>query len=118
MKTIVNSIILLGITLAISFSSGNVFAGNNASKLSDAGYFCFPVAPNNWIHCLRMEKFGHPAVPVKVFSEDGSEFLGTEQLLRYDIYKGQPCPQDGLEQWEYLGDPPYFACHHFDTGHH
>ena len=71
-----------------------------------------------WIHCLRAEKFGYPSVPVKVFDEDGIEFLGTEQLLRYDVYKGQPCPQDDLEEWDFLGEPPYYACHHYETGHH
>lgn len=99
-------------------ASTPALGGVTATKLEQAGYACFNSGPSNWIHCLRPGKFGFPSVPVKVFSEDGNEFLGTEQLLRYDVYKGQPCPQDELDEWDYLGDPPYYACHHFHTGHH
>jgi hypothetical protein len=102
----------------MSLVSSLAFAGVTADKLYRAGYTCFPTGPHDWIHCLRAEKFGYPSVPVKVFDEDGIEFLGTELLLRYDIYDGQPCPQDELEEWDFLEEPPYYACHHFKTGHH
>lgn len=92
--------------------------GLTADQLVTAGYDCFPAGPNDWIHCLLGRKFGQQSIPVKVFSVDGSEFLGTEQLLRDDIYAGQSCPQDGLGQWDSQGVPGYFACHHFETGHH
>ncbi len=102
--------------------AGNVMAGNNAEQKARAGFFCFNGGPNNWTHCLRAEKFGYPSVPVKVFSESGEDFLGTELLLRYDIYSGQPCSQDGGDTWHFLPDddppgPPYYACHHFGTSH-
>jgi len=100
------------------FIGSSAQAGQTADKLVKAGYFCFNAGPANWTHCLNPRLLGNPAVSVKVFSEDGRQFLGTEQLMRYDIYSGQPCPQDGLNQWDFLGDPPYFACHHFHTGHH
>ena len=87
--------------------------------LENAGYACFPAGPNLWIHCLLERKLGQRSIPVKVFSDDGSEFLGTEQLLREDIYRGQqPCPQDGLDIWDPLAVDGYLACHHFETGHH
>ena len=104
--------------IAFSLSAGPAFAGVTAEKLIKAGYTCFPTGPHDWIHCMRVEKFGYPSVPVKVFDEAGVEFLGTELLLRYDIYDGQPCPQDDLEEWDFLEQPPYYACHHFKTGHH
>lgn len=44
--------------------------------------------------------------------------LTAEQLLRTDLYAGQPCPQDGLGSWDSEAVPGYFACHHFSTGHH
>jgi hypothetical protein len=100
------------------FSSGANAGGLTSDQLVAAGYDCFPAGPNDWTHCLLGRKFGQRAIPVKVFSVDGSEFLGTEQLLRDDIYAGQPCPQDGLGQWDSQGVPGYFACHHFETGHH
>jgi len=106
------------IAVTVLLSGAGVRAGQTAGQLEQAGYLCFPAGPASWVHCLRFEKFGNPSVPVKVFSTDGSEFLGTEQLLRFDIYNGQSCPQDELDVWDFLGDPPYFACHHFHTGHH
>ena len=111
------STILLISALAYTMS-GNVVAGNTADKRADAGFDCFNAGPSNFTHCLRSKHFGNPAVPVKVFSEDGLEFLGTELLLHPDIYNWQPCPQDGLEFWDFNVDAGYFACHHFNTGHH
>ena len=111
-------------TLMISLAAIGFFAGGasasrlTAGQLAEAGFDCFEAGPSNWTHCLNLQKFGKPAVRVLVFSEDGSEFLGTEQLLREDIYAGQPCPQDGLGSWDSEAVPGYFACHHFSTGHH
>jgi hypothetical protein len=110
---------MISLAAIILFAGGgNAQAGHTAEQMANAGYFCFNAGPANWTHCLNPRLLGNPAVSVKVFSEDGSEFLGTEQLMRYDIYSGQPCPQDDLNQWDFLGEPPYFACHHFHTGHH
>ena len=107
--------------VALVTASSLAAAGFTADKMERAGYACFNAGPEstNWMHCLKPEHLGNPAVPVKVFSEDGSQFLGTEQLLHEDVYADKPCPQDGLFDWvpseDLLG---YFACHHFHTGHH
>jgi len=103
--------------------------GHTASQMQDAGYLCITAGPADWTHCLRESKLGSPSVPVKVFTEaefdadgvivDGGDgFLGTELLLRADIYNGQPCSTDGGDTWDPNGVPGYFACHHFHTGHH
>ena len=114
------SLVILAIAMAaILLSPVNAQSrGLTADQLVAAGYLCFEAGPNDWIHCLLERKLGKRVIPVKVFSIDGSEFLGTEQLLREDTYAGQPCPQDGLAQWDALAVPGYYACHHFDTGHH
>jgi len=118
MKTI-SIMILAMVIVGVSIFPGDANARDlTADKLVAAGYDCFPAGPNDWIHCLLGRKFGQRVIPVKVFSTDGSEFLGTEQLLREDTYGGQPCPQDGLALWDSQGVPGYYACHHFDTGHH
>jgi hypothetical protein len=118
MKTI-SIVILAMVTAAVWIVPSDAHGrGLTSDQLVSAGYDCFPAGPNDWIHCLLGRKFGKQVIPVKVFSVDGSEFLGTEQLLREDIYAGQPCPQDGLAQWDSQGVPGYYACHHFDTGHH
>lgn len=116
-KTFKNMILLLSV-LVIFTASGIVSADNTAAKQEKIGNFCFNAGPSNWTHCLNPGLLGNPALSLKVFSEDGSDFFGTEQLIRYDLYNGQPCPQDGLNEWDFLVEPPYYACHHFHTGHH
>ncbi len=49
-----------------------------------------------------------------VFDSTGTTFHGTELLIRADLYQGQPCPQDNLDEFESVLDGAYFACHHFD----
>jgi len=114
--------VILGLTFFIA--SAGISTANadplTADQLEKAGFDCFPAGPSNWIHCMDLDKLvgGKKSVPVKVFSVDGSEFLGTELLLHEDVYAGQPCPTDELNLWEVLEGTPYFACHHFLTGHH
>jgi len=112
--------VFLLISATACFSGPAIAGGHTAGQLEAAGFICFNGGPpiTNWVHCLDLDKFGNPAVPVKVFSEDGMTFLGTELLLRADIYSGQPCPQDDLNLWDDESVEGYFACHHFHTGHH
>ena len=111
MMPVAAAILIVGVSSPVS-------AEHTADQLADAGYYCLNAGPSNWTHCLRLDHFGNPTVPVKVFSEDGTEFKGTELLLRPDLYAGQPCPQDGVEMWDYNEGLDYMACHHFHTGHH
>lgn len=121
MTTHIKMINLLICTLVLL--AGSVLAGGHtAQQLERAGFDCPNLGPNDWMHCLDLDALlaGQAAVvPVKVFSEEGSEFLGTELLLREDIYFNslQPCPQDELDMWGDTG-AGYYACHHFSTGHH
>lgn len=119
MNTRLKMIILLLCTSA--FFAGPVGAkGHNADQLADAGFDCFPAGPNLWIHCMDVDKLlgGHRVVSVKVFSVEGTDYLGTELLLHEDVYAAQPCPQDDLNLWGPLGDTGFYACHHFSTDHH
>jgi len=114
----ISSVTTMIVSLAaiMLFASGANAGGLTSMQLERAGYFCFVAGPNDWIHCLLERKLGDRAVSVKVFSEDGMMLLGTEQLLREDVYlHGKPpCPQNGLDEWDFGGF--YYACHHFDTG--
>ena len=86
--------------------------GHTASQLEDAGWNCFNAGPHDWVHCMKKNPADGPStIPVKVFSVDGDEFLGTELLIREDLYNGQPCPQEGGGEY---ADPGfgYRACHH------
>ncbi len=119
--------LLLAVILALLLTSTAVVAsaagGHTAGQLSRAGWSCTNAGPHNWTHCFRpgFDPTGE-SLNVKVFSGDGGTFLGTELLLRADIYRGQPCPQDGGEEYELLPAAPdgpfpvaYRACHHFET---
>jgi hypothetical protein len=104
---------------AVAYAGG----GHSASQLERAGWFCINTGPHNWVHCFPPGAFASSAsVTVKVFDVTGSPFLGTELLIRADLYGGQPCAQDGGDDYGLLpaavsGLPvDYRACHHFDTG--
>ena len=110
--------------LAVTVAS----AGQTSEQLGNAGWDCETVGIG--VHCVPppvdfpedVGKGERAAIPVKVFSNDGSTFFGTELLIREDLYlKGKsqsprPCPQDGLDEYAEVGN--YRACHHFDTGGH
>lgn len=56
-------------------------------------------------------------IPLKVYdtqdpTAEQAPFLGTEILIREGLYHGQPCPQEGLEEYELLPNG-YYACHHY-----
>lgn len=108
--------IMVSLVAMVLFASGSSARGVTAEQLARAGFDCFNAGPNDWTHCLSFRHFGNPSVRVMVFTEDGEQFLGTELLLRGDIYAGQPCPQNGLDAWDFDDGIGYFACHHFDTG--
>lgn len=50
---------------------------------------------------------------VSVGPPEGTHFVGTENLIRIDVYGGQPCPQ-GTSGVVDLGVATYFFCHHYD----
>ena len=86
-------------------------AGHNASQLERAGWTCGIAGPHGWLHCSK-DKGGNPStIEVKVFNGAGDEFLGTELLIRDDLYNGQPCPQEGGGEY-FLLPFGYRACHH------
>ena len=94
--------------------------GQSAGTLSNAGWSCVPAGPNDWTHCFAPGGGSNntKATVVKVFSVDGSEFLGTELLISAAVYAGQPCMTDDGSAYHDLsgvGNGPY-ARHHFDTG--
>lgn len=108
------------VALLLVLAPAATAAPHNAAQMERAGYDCFAAGPSGWTHCMDLDKLisGHPVVTVNVFSVNGSDFLGTELLLRDDLYQDQPCPQDGGGAWDRLAGTPYMACHHFYTGHH
>lgn len=49
-----------------------------------------------------------------VFDQSGTNKLGTETLIRSDLYAGQPCQGTPVGQYEFIPvGPGYYGCHHF-----
>jgi hypothetical protein len=120
------------IVVALSFvllAAGGAFAGGKGpAQLTRAGWLCVNAGPDDYVHCFPPGAFRADAsVAVRVFetTDTGAEsahYLGTELLIRDDLYAGQPCAQNDGE-YELLpasetGLPAdYRACHHYATEH-
>jgi hypothetical protein len=129
-KTLVVSFVLVLVLAATAVVAQA--GGNSPAHLGEKGWNCFdPDGPGNplGVHCMPPGAAASSAsMSVKVYDTEDvaatdAEFEGTEILIRADLYHGQPCPQDGLEEYEGLdlnmdGNVDYFACHHYDTDHH
>lgn len=115
-----------GVSAAPSGATVDSLGGRPVSPahLERAGWFCVDV-PGLGIHCFPPKALRVPAPPpsieAMVFDSATGEFLGTEILIRDDLYADQPCrseggsyaPVPGAE----LGHPGveyYYACHHYE----
>ncbi|MGD2157116.1 MAG: hypothetical protein PVG32_09605 [Anaerolineales bacterium] len=116
--TIVVLAVLVLVVTSVAYAKGN-----SPAQLTRAGWFCEDVSPLG-VHCFSPGAFkSSPSIQVKFFNttdptSTDAEFLGTELLLRADLYRGQPCPQEGESEWHLLpaDETPfpvdYRACHH------
>jgi hypothetical protein len=111
--------LFLGVSLTLLLMAITVVAyagGHTEDQLDKAGWTCITTGPRDWRHCFPPSRGGSAStVQVKVFDVGGQSFLGTELLIHEDIYAGQPCPQEGKDQYDKVPGMPYFACHHFAT---
>lgn len=98
-------------------------AARDLGDLGSQGWVCVNV-PGLGVHCFPPGAFAAPAsLPILVFDSDDptdadAPFLGTELLIRADLYAGQPCPAEGGQYALMLaadtGLPAdYRACHHY-----
>lgn len=119
------AMLLLMLAVTVAYAQGHTY-----DQLENAGWFCVNTGPHNWKHCFVPNSFPPAPGPsgklpatiqVSVFDVAGEQFLGTELLIRHDLYEkglAQPCPQDGGEPYHDIFPDtglPYYACHHFDT---
>lgn len=115
------SLLIAMLLLSLTFTSA--YAGLTYQQLQDAGYTCINTGPYNFKHCFPpyvtipsdLASGKYETIQVKVFNVEGTTFLGTELLVRVDIYNGQPCPRDGgtYDDLRPTKGIPYFGCHHF-----
>ncbi len=96
--------------------------GLSPAQLADHGWTCFNV-PVLGVHCGPPGDGSSSATLNFLYfdtSDPGDEsptLLGTELLIRADLYSGQPCPQEGGGPYtglDLFGGPEvdYYACHH------
>jgi len=103
------------VALLVGLAAGPALArGVTTDRLERAGAVCFPIEGQP--HCIVPGGLtSTSSIPILVFDSDGT-FLGTELLLRADLYAGQPCPQDDVlllpGAATGLG-ADYYACHHY-----
>ena len=99
--------------------------GSSPGQHEDAGWTCIVPLPGDNIHCAppggldRVVSGEAETMVFKVFDVNDETFIGTELIVREDIFKGQPCPTDPPSRQytdlEPLLGLPYFACHRYDS---
>jgi hypothetical protein len=124
-------VVLLALLAGIA-AAGVQSAGLSPAKLADAGWDCAtgPRPFNPRVHCAPPGELARilsgeaeTATFLTFDTEDPAAtdavFLGTERLIRADLFHGQPCPTDPPSlQYSYLGPLlgwDYYVCHTFDS---
>jgi hypothetical protein len=144
MRRFVTIVALVGLVAGVA-GSGAQANGVSPAGLQQAGWSCvnpafaFPANPN--VHCfpsgqLEAVVAGTAATALLLafatsdVNAEEAPLLGTERMIRADLFHNQPCPSDPpggppggassppLYQWSYLGTLfgwDYYICHTFDS---
>ena len=123
------AIILVAIGLLLSATSTASGKGGpkGPATLVEKGWLCVADESGGlWAHCVPPgQDIG--SVPPSIVSlnfatfdlTEDAPFVGTEVLIRADLFHDQPCPQGTHGgTYEFVGPPGlpppgYFSCHHF-----
>jgi len=125
-------VLLGGLGLAVAMGStvaqSAAAQGVNPKQLGKAGWDCLFVL--GAVHCAppgglaRVVDGSAETMTFRVFAttdpaDDGADFLGTELIVRNDLFNGQPCPTDP-PSGQYTHLLPliglnYWACHRYDS---
>ncbi|MGH2658559.1 MAG: hypothetical protein ACRDHS_02555 [Actinomycetota bacterium] len=119
---------LVGTLLTIGAPPASA-TGVSPAQLGQAGWGCLFVLGS--VHCAppggldRVVAGTAETMTFLVFrtedpAAEEAPFLGTELIIRADLFQGQPCPTDPPGQ-QYTDLEPllgldYFACHRYDSG--
>ena len=114
--------ILAVIAFSATRSESAAAGGLSPAQLGNHGWDCFDV-PGLGVHCGPPGDGNSSATLNFLYfdtTDPGDEsptLIGTELLIRADLYHGQPCPQEGGGEYHGLdlfGGPEidYYACHH------
>jgi hypothetical protein len=99
-------------------AAGASAEGPTAAQLTTQGWTCVLVPGENLLHCRNPGSqplvVGPTQLDFLVFDASGATFLGTEHLIRSDLYQDQPCNGTPAGLYEPIPrGPGYYACHHF-----
>ncbi len=114
-----------GLMLALAVSAFGVAAaaatadGVTAAQLQAQGWTCRIPAGETLLNCRSPGSepllAGPTEVNFLVFDANGTTFLGTEHLIRADLYAGQPCQGTPNGTYQYIPvGPGYYGCYHFN----
>jgi len=114
------AVIVLSAAVASASWPGTASArGPSPGQLRSHGWNCFNVEGLG-VHCQPPGDAASSATMTLLIFDTSNPgatdapFLGTELLIRADLYQGQPCPQEGLAHYVDLRpELPYFACHRY-----
>ena len=110
---------LVAVAVAFGVVAANASAnGLTASQLQAHGWACRIPPGETLLNCRSPGSEPLPAGPTEVnflvFDASGTTFLGTEHLIRYDLYAGQPCQGTPIGMYEFIPvGPGYYGCYHF-----
>jgi hypothetical protein len=115
------------LTLAVAVLAASLFVvasataeGPTPAQLEAQGWTCFVPPTNVGIRCappglgrppLPPEPNGRPSYVILAF-DFGGNFLGTQHLIRADLYRGQLCPPSG-GPYAFRAAIGYYECSHF-----
>jgi hypothetical protein len=123
--------LIAGLVAVAVFATAAPAEGVSPAQLAQAGWSCFlppPFNPN--VHCAppgQLERVVSGKAAAATFlafetddlTSENAPFLGTERLIRGDLFHGQPCPTDP-PSYQYSWLYPrfgwdYYICHTFDS---
>ena len=110
---------LVAVAVAFGVAKANASAnGLTAAQLQAHGWGCRIPPGETLLNCRSLGSEPLPAGPTEVdflvFDASGTTSLGTEHLIRYDLYAGQPCQGTPIGMYEFIPvGPGYYGCYHF-----
>ncbi len=106
--------------LSLPTAAAGQSGGLSPKQLSDHGWICVNATG---VHCAPPGTSLPPTAPTLQLlyfdtsdpSSDDANLLGTETLLRSDLFHGQPCPIEPSGEYHFVGDlgggVTYYGCH-------
>jgi hypothetical protein len=124
MRRIMIIVALLGAVTTVAIPAASA-QGVSPAELEKANWTCIIPLPGDNIHCAppggleRVVSAEAETMTFLVFRTGDETFLGTEFIIRADLFKGQPCPTDP-PSGQYTHLLPllgldYWACHRYDS---